>query len=282
MLQDNVQTEPPFNVTGAPSFAMTEAPTYGPLDDLTPGTDVVLFVSGVCNDCEDGITLTHDVSSGRRLQTQTGSDAESNCCCQPGAVVDNRAPDTEEVSSSLQVELDDQGSDVRVGNVAEVATADCRLESVFFETRTTVEVFMSNSASDKLFDRVGEIFRRSYNEVQEDYCDPLLRQLDTVDVVGTSRRGSGNNGCVSFRIDLNLTGSCRGCSFGTPIYDLPSDATRNLQQIEKKTASAYHNRISGRRTNTHRRLQTEDECFCSEDTRGNRAPTKSEVDKEFQ
>ena len=282
----NLQLNDTGNVTNVTT--PTLAPTFSPEDSIqsseTPS--VVLFVSGVCNECPSDLALTDDVSGRRRLQDlfQQLPPARSNCYCQLGAIEETRLPRAQEVSEDLNSELKERNSTLAVQQIQEVAVADCRQETVSFRSGDRLRLYFDPSASNSILVRVAEIIRRSYNDLADEFCDPLIRRITDVEILSSTRVGSGNNGCAEFDVQFSTVGTCRGCKDGTPLFS-NSEGSRRLQQEKVSEFSNNKRRDRSGRTKPGRfprRLQGDSECFCSPNSRGPRAATKSEFLSEFE
>jgi hypothetical protein len=243
---------------------------------------VVLFVSGVCDDCIEDFALINDVSNQRRLQETAVQEAKSNCYCPPEAEKIIQVPGADQITSSFQTELNQQNSVAQISGVQEIPVADCRQETAPFITMVKIKLFMSTGTSSAVIDRVAAVYQNSYNDLQNKFCDPFLRRIDVIEVINFSQGAIGSNGCREYEINLDISGRCRGCVDGTSIYGQANMVRRNLQtgNLNQPPLLGKQNKSLGGRI--QRRLETDDECFCTGTTQGNRAPTRSEVNIAFE
>jgi hypothetical protein len=286
-LQNNNETLVDDEDAATSDDNITDAPTFASLDNLdSTATDVVLFISGVCNECDGSLELTNDVVDVRRvlqgIETTTAS-STSNCFCPPGAIEATRVPNAEDIIFSIE-----RDANLTIENITEVPVIDCRQDATPFTTTVEVNVYMSGISTRKLVERVAEIYLQSYNNVQDEYCDPLQRRLTTSNITTYSRNGS-DNGCVYHRILIQLSGFCRGCIDGTSLYSSSSRRrSRSLTNDKYMTTSKVEiiddqqrHRQTRRPGRIQRRLQTSEECFCDGATKGSIPPPKDEVDDDF-
>ena len=282
--------EEPFQPTSSPSYQTLTPTSYNSLAQLptfeiasSDSVSVLLFVSGYCNGCDTDFTFDDQTVDGRALQTNLynrflqdviGSGATSDCYCQIGAVVDAKPPRRDIVMSTVQGSMGDRGVPWNVGGLGEVPVKDCNAESMNFQTKLHFNIYMSPDMDDDEVAALSALFRKSYNDLAGNYCDPLSRKIVDLDLTSYERKSATDDqDCVEFRVEFAATAECTGCFQGTPLTDPPSIGRRAVSSDSDTARSSPTQR---------RRLSHDVECFCTGETVAKRAPTREELEEELE
>jgi hypothetical protein len=156
-------------------------------------------VSGVYNGCINGLFLSNQILNGlnhhglsrhknndldnhnydmqylfaRHLQDEQA--ANSNCFCPFTAVVNVIPPSAEEVQGRLNHRLEEEGVDLIVKDISTVSAIhyDAEEETMRFESEFTISFSALASVPDL---EIEQLIQLVYNDLVEDYCDPLIRR----------------------------------------------------------------------------------------------------------
>jgi hypothetical protein len=281
------------NVTAAPTPVFGTAPT--PLF-ITNTIGVLLYVNGVCNGCSSELTGRNQVDMGRLLESlpspipsrrlqDESFNATSDCFCPINATLKIGPVTSDEVSSGFQENLRVGNISLVVNEIDEVTVVQCLDVLEDFETTFIFSFAVQPDVTSSEMDDLANIIQATYNELNALYCDPLLRQIDTLFVSDVLRvrkdRRRLLEDCFNLDIEFFALGTCRGCAngvslFGDDINDLRM--RRALQDaISNKLRAARHNK----RGPSLRRLQGSDFCICEDDAIATRAPTFEEFAEIF-
>ena len=139
-------------------------------------------------------------------------------------------------------------------SVAELESVECSAEVTSFQSHVLIEFITLEPMIDFALQQVatelaafGASFARTYNRLNvlnDDYCDPLFRVVDTVTFAGgaelsrRTRRLDQTGGPVESIVTLRfaVVGRCRGCEPTTNIFESlsPFQAARQLQQQQQQ------------------------------------------------
>ena len=187
------------------------------------------------------------------------------------------------MEDTFQDKLNEEEVDLQVEDLKTVTAVSCddieakkKFESTF---RFSFSAFADIPDTD--LDILAELIEDEYNDLIEDYCDPLIRRdikvtsEDRVRVFSPGRR-LDHAACVNFEGVFTVKGSCRGCDKDQQILDvIDSRNGRSLEEVISRL-SEREPRSGPARRRQRRRLQEEEECFCEEGTIAPRAPTEEE------
>ena len=267
------------SVSAAPSIS--SAPSLPEITIGTPSVDVFLFVTGVCNKCENDLLASNQVVGRRQLslterflEDVAQETAVSNCFCQIGAVIEDKPPPPEELEDTFRGRLRETGVEVEVKDLEEVAVAECDLQINDFETKFEYRVVLPSSTRREEVTTISNFIVESYNLVAEDFCDPQEKRLEDL-LLAEFRSRDAEPGCTEFTVTFDVFGTCRECDNGTPLFDRESP-DRRLSVLEKHRLQAFRSMMPNRRF-----LQVDDECICEGLTIDDRAPFRSEFDEVF-
>jgi hypothetical protein len=210
-------------------------------------------VTGLCRGCSMDTLFDEDYIFEPSLRRQLAG----VCACPTN--VTNRAP-TEaefkaEIDSMLAVILEGVRCDVDCPTnvstwedliIMELVVADMACYNNI--SLNVTDIFTNSSNDDALvFDLMADAalamslqvaYIDTYNEMQNDYCDPFVRQLTSAEIVTVGERNSLGNVPVEMRV-FGTCGDCHGLDIR--VYDVPSAVTTDT---------------------SIRRLQTEGTCTC--------------------
>jgi hypothetical protein len=279
----NDPTLSPSTIFGQIDPDSTTNPTAAPARGLTPtalepyNVLVLLYVSGICNGCENGITLNNQVI-GRQLQAglEEAVNASSNCYCPIDATLDIGQVSTGTVGASFQESLRNENVSLLVNELDEFTVVECDEEVQDFETSFILTFAVLPDITDGDINELANLIEETYNFLAGDYCDPLLRKIQTLlvdDYSGVRKGRKLQEGCFNLDIEFYALGTCRGCEDGVSLFD-DNDRRRLGRELTKKTREGR--RADGRQRSKRRRLQDSDFCFCEDDSIETRAPSFGE------
>jgi hypothetical protein len=150
---------------------------------------------------------------------------------------------------------------------------------------------------------VGDVARWTYNDIKQDYCDPMDHTIDSIELIGFSPRSNGGNsgttGCTEYDATFRLTGRCRGCTDASTLI-LESSPTSSVRQLSMHDQDpvpypllTFGNvttltskpwiKSSSQQDSSGRGLLASlgDDCFCDGSIIANRAPNTDEYNKAF-
>lgn len=160
-------------------------------------------------------------------------------------------------------------------DIIEVKPIEC--SATVNEFNTTVGIDINSADSEELLDEddmalLEAEFTSSYNTLTQRFCDPFFRSVTnaTVDEQSRERRRTQsvffNNTDESFNTTffvitllINVTGSCRGCTSDSTLFD---DGFRRLQDQHALSVESFDEFSSQFQRGRNRWLQGAD-CFCS-------------------
>jgi hypothetical protein len=130
-----------------------------------------------------------------------------------------------------------------VGNatsVVQVVPANCSLDVNYFldsvEIGLTGFPFANANLSSAESAQLSQAFMTTYNDLAQEYCDPLFRTVETVQLSDINRVQSSVPAGTSVFLVFNVTGRCRGCSSSTVLCNDSVNHGRALE-FESQDAS---------------------------------------------
>jgi hypothetical protein len=113
-----------------------------------------------------------------------------------------------------------------------------------------------------------------YNELIKDYCDPLIRRIQSLKI--SNYEPSELIGCQNVQLTFGVDGECRGCGDDVPLLDQHHNNDKNERRVMQSKSSFHEEPAIG----SHRRgLKDSNYCFCDKQTIADRAPTMIELEE---
>lgn len=283
-----------------PSFSLAGLPTQAPTAPTANSgvVDFFLYVSGVCNGCENDITLG-DQTVGRRLQQvkewdrKLQSEATSSCFCPIGAVV-IEPPTIGELFTVFSATLLPLNVTFQILDLGEVLVVDCRVPLTLFTTQFQYTIALEPDITSAQVQAVGVVIKSAYNSLGQDYCGPFDQAIDSVQLVqfSPSNWAVGQNQCTDYDVTFQVTGSCRGCDGSSLFTFTTTSGGRRLAMKEDPFTSFSYDLFTPQNTSSRsiirttarssRRLQVSTDstaqCFCDGTVVANRAPNVEEYE----
>jgi len=215
---------------------------------------------------------------------------ESQCFCAAGTdevIILNVNDLFNDISNDV-----DLGENVSLGTVEIIETIECDANvSAFDAEDLEIRLLVQAPVADEDAARFAVLFRNTYNDLVDGYCDGQFLTLTNVVIVITPQIGAtpDADGCIPASTLVDSNGDCRGCSDGTPLVSEDPDADRrSLQEIRidlgeilstgtfdiaDDSSSNNHNNERQRR----RRMELNNACVCADDAIRDRGPTLLEL-----
>jgi hypothetical protein len=209
--------------------------------------------SGSCRGCPKQTPLFNDaVNKGRRfLEEEPHRSLQDSCACHSGAELNPPSPqDFLTAFSDTVQQLIASGALTFVVGVLDISSLDpisCDTSVSDFESNLVVNIEGDSSMiNDNDLEVLGQVFTESYNSVNaysSQICDPQFKLLDdssvaiAPDLLNTSNRMLGSTK-VKLTSSIKVTGTCRGCSSSSSLYN---DAAGRRSLLPQENESAGRN-----------------------------------------
>jgi hypothetical protein len=161
-----------------------------------------------------------------------------------------------------------------VKKLDEVEAVECDLATNPFLSELTFGLSITSDISGNILDSVADLVESVFNELIEDYCDPLIRRIQSLKI--SNYEPSELIGCQNVQLTFGVDGQCRGCDDGAPLLDQENNDGKNKRRLVQSTTSFHEEPAIG----SHRRgLKDSNYCFCNKQTIADRAPTMIELEE---
>ena len=231
--------------------SISPQPTIEPTYAFSSSLNAILFVSGICNGCENSIIWTNQINGRARLLGGEDSQphnwsprrfleeeqAESSCFCPISAIVQDVALLANDVEQQFQSELSRSSIPLGVKKLDEVEVVECDTATKPFSSELTLGLSITSDISGNILDSVAALVEYVYNELIEDYCDPLIRRIQSLKI--SNYEPSELVGCQNVQLTFGVDGECRGCDDDVSRLDQENNDEKTKKRVMQSTSSFH-------------------------------------------
>jgi Fe-S cluster biogenesis protein NfuA len=213
-----------------------------------------------------------DVSRHRNLPVIDGQ-----CYCQ-ALTSSRRIPTKGEYIQALNDRFEDigpQGAGVvtiasTVVNIAQIVQVNCSSSVHNFTTTVLVGIHTNKTISGNELKQLGTAFQTTYNNLTQQYCDPLFRTVKSVQVTYGRRQilahdsheeEDGHRGLQQAVVRFVVQAQCRGCSNNTTLF--AKGTSRSLRVLCSSPANRSTPVLESNPSRSLPQATTPSSCYCS-------------------
>ena len=138
-----------------------------------------------------------------------------------------------DVEQQFQSQLSRSSIPLGVKKLDEVEVVECDTATKPFSSELTLGLSITSNISGNILDSVADLVESVYNELIEDYCDPLIRRIQSLKI--SNYEPSELIGFQNVQLTFGIDGVCQGCDDDVPQWDQENNDKKSKRRVMQST-----------------------------------------------